>query len=78
VVVGMNPVFAQFATEQNGRPVGNDFVGVHVVAGSRTRLERINKKLVVPVAIHDLATRLFNHPGDIGIQKPQIAIHFCS
>ena len=52
VIVGADQFgIAALAAQNLNRPIGDHLVGVHVVAGARARLKRIDAKLIVPLAV---------------------------
>ncbi len=75
VVVGVHPVLSQLPAQDEGGAVGDDLVGVHVVAGACPRLEGIDDKLVIPLAIHDLLGGLDDGAGAFGVEQTQVALH---
>jgi hypothetical protein len=44
------------------------------VAGSRTRLERLDHKLVVPLAGYDLFSCQNDGLGPLGVEKPEVPV----
>ena len=78
VVVGVDTVFAQLTTQDLGGAVGNDLVGVHVVAGAGPGLEGIDDKLVVPAAVDDFLGGLDDGVGALGVEQTQVAVDFGS
>jgi hypothetical protein len=55
--------------------VGDHFVGIHVVAGARTGLERIDDKLVLPASVDDFLGRLDNGLATFLVKHAQVHVH---
>jgi len=66
MVVGMDAFFSQNLI----CPIGEYFIGVHIMTGSGTGLERIDDKLVQPHSVQNLIGCLFDGSGIIGREQP--------
>ena len=53
MVIGINKVLPQPATQDLRGPVGDDFIRIHIMAGTGAGLEGIDDKLVIPFAINN-------------------------
>ena len=59
---------AALATQNLNRPIGDHFVGVHVMTGACACLKRIDTELIVPLPVDDLLRGLHNRRRDLGIE----------
>jgi len=74
MIVGVNLCPGQPA-EQGSGPVGYHLVGIHVMAGARSRLEGIDHELIRPQVFHYFGRSRNNPLCQVFIQQPQVSIH---
>ena len=68
MIIGIDQILPKLATQEQGGPVGNDFINIHIVTGASSRLKWIDHKLVIPPTIDDFLGCANDRSGDFIIQ----------
>ena len=74
VIVGVHELAAPLPAQQFSRPVGDDFVDIHVGRGAGACLEDVHGELIVQLPVDHLLRGPLDRLGDLGVQELQFRV----